>query len=85
MPKKQETPQHMLKHSAVVLVGARMIAGVSQRELSRRINVTQPLISSWEQGKALPTVPHIVAIEKSLGAESGTLLMAIAYGSQQEE
>jgi hypothetical protein len=30
-------------------------------------------------------VPHIVAIEKSLGAESGTLLLAIAYGSQQEE
>jgi transcriptional regulator with XRE-family HTH domain len=85
MPKKQETPPHLLKHSATVLLGARMSSGISQRELSRRINVTQPLISSWEQGKALPTVPHIVAIEKSLGAESGTLLLAIAYGAQQEE
>jgi transcriptional regulator with XRE-family HTH domain len=85
MPKKQETPLHLLKHSATVLLGARMSSGISQRELSRRINVTQPLISSWEQGKALPTVPHIVAIEKSLGAESGTLLLAIAYGAQQEE
>jgi ribosome-binding protein aMBF1 (putative translation factor) len=85
MPKKQETPSHLLKHSATVLLGARMSSGISQRELSRRINVTQPLISSWEQGKALPTITHIVSIEKSLAVESGTLLLAIAYGSQQEE
>lgn len=85
MPKKQETPAHILKHSATVLLGARMSSGISQRELSRRINVTQPLISSWEQGKALPTITHIVSIEQSLAVESGTLLLAIAYGAQQEE
>lgn len=83
MPKKQETPAHILQHSATVLLGARMGAGISQRELSRRINVTQPLISSWEKGKAIPTVTHIVAIEKSLGAEQGSLLLAIAFGAQE--
>lgn len=85
MPKKQETPAELLNHAATVLLGARMNSGVSQRELSRRINVTQPLISSWEKGKAIPTINHIVAIEKSLGAEAGTLLMAIAYGLEMKE
>lgn len=85
MPKKQETPTYLLKHSALVLLNARTASGISQRELSRRIHVTQPLISSWEQGKALPTINHIVGIETVLGAESGTLLLAIAYGAEQKE
>lgn len=85
MPTKQEIPADLLNRSATVLLGARMVAGVSQRELSRRINVTQPLISSWEKGKALPTINHIVAIEQSLGTESGQLLLAIAYGAEMKD
>ena len=85
MPKKQDLPAEVLKHSATVLLGARMNAGISQRELSKRINVTQPLISSWEQGKAIPTINHIVAIEKSLGADQGSLLNAIAFGDEMKD
>lgn len=79
MPKKQEVPAEQLKQCATVLLGARMNAGISQRELSKRINVTQPLVSSWEQGKTLPAVNHLVAIEQATGADKGSVIMAVAY------
>lgn len=79
MPKKQEVPAEQLKQCATVLLAARMTAGISQRELSKRINVTQPLVSSWEQGKTLPAVNHLVAIEQATGAEKGSVIMAVAY------
>ena len=84
MPKKQEIPTELLNQSAAVLLAARLTAGVSQREVSKRINVTQPLISSWEKGKTIPTINHIVAIEQALQLQAGSLLMAIAYGNQKE-
>lgn len=84
MPKKQEVPAEQLKQSATVLLGARMNAGISQRELSKRINVTQPLVSSWEQGKTLPSVNHLVAIEKATGSTQGAIIMAIAYWQHTE-
>lgn len=79
MPKKQDIPAQQLKQSATVLLGARMSAGISQRELSKRINVTQPLVSSWEQGKTLPSVNHLAAIEEATGSFKGSIILAIAY------
>jgi hypothetical protein len=38
------------------------------------------LISSWEQGKTLPSINHLVAIETAVGAEQGAVILAIAYG-----
>lgn len=84
MPKKQEVPAEQLKQSATVLLSARMNAGISQRELSKRINVTQPLVSSWEQGKTLPSVNHLVAIEQATGCAQGSVIMAIAYWQHTE-
>lgn len=84
MPKKQETPIELLKRSAATLLAARMTNGISQRELSKRIKVTQPLISSWEQGKSVPTLAHIIEIETALQLASGSLLTAIAYGDTTE-
>ena len=85
MPKKQEVSPEQLKQCATVLLTARMTAGISQRELSKRINVTQPLISSWEQGKTLPSINHLVAIESAVSAAQGSLILAIAYGAVTTE
>lgn len=85
MPKKQEVSPEQLKQCATVLLTARMNAGISQRELSKRINVTQPLISSWEQGKTLPSINHLVAIETAVGAPQGSVILAIAYGAVTTE
>lgn len=84
MPKKQEVPAEQLKQCATVLLSARMTAGISQRELSKRINVTQPLVSSWEQGKTLPSVNHLAAIEEATGAVKGSIIMPIAYWQTTE-
>jgi DNA-binding transcriptional regulator YiaG len=84
MPKKQEVPAEQLKQCATVLLSARMTAGISQRELSKRINVTQPLVSSWEQGKTLPSINHLAAIEEATGATQGSIIMPIAYWQHTE-
>lgn len=82
MPKKQTATQDDMKKIAARLFEARTVAGISQRELSKRINVTQPLISAWEQGRSVPSLHHIVAIESALQLDKTTLLFAIAYGDQ---
>jgi transcriptional regulator with XRE-family HTH domain len=82
MPKKQTATQDDMKKIAARLFEARTLAGISQRELSKRINVTQPLISAWEQGRSVPSLHHIVAIESALELDKTTLLFAIAYGDQ---
>lgn len=79
MPKKQTLSPETLKHSATVILSARMNAGVSQRDLSVRMGITQPLISAWEHGKSVPSLHHLVAIETSLGLSTGELIMPIAY------
>lgn len=84
MPKKQEVPAEQLKQCATVLLTARMTAGISQRELSKRINVTQPLVSSWEQGKTLPAINYLAAIEQATGSAQGSLIIPIAYWSTTE-
>jgi hypothetical protein len=80
MPKKQTMTEAQSNHIAATILGARSAAGISQRELSRRLNVTQPLISAWEQGKSVPSLTHIVAIESALDITKTELLYAIAYG-----
>ena len=85
MPKKQDTPPEQLKQCATVLLATRMTAGISQRELSKRINVTQPLVSSWEQGKTIPSITHLVAIESAVNAPKGSVILAVAYGDTPKE
>jgi len=84
MPKKQEVPAEQLKQCATVLLAARMNAGISQRELSKRIGVTQPLVSSWEHGKSIPSLHQLVAIEQSLLLAQGELILSIAYSDSPE-
>ena len=79
MPKKQTLNPETLKHSAKVLLDARMNTGMSQRDLSMRMGITQPLISAWEHGKSIPSLHHLVSLEISLGLGTGDLIMPIAY------
>jgi transcriptional regulator with XRE-family HTH domain len=44
--------------------------GWTQAKLARELNVTVTTISQWENGRAVPTVPKIVArLTKKLGVE----------------
>jgi transcriptional regulator with XRE-family HTH domain len=79
MPKKKTLSPEILNYSATAILSARISAGVSQRDLSVRMGITQPLISAWEHGKSVPSLHHLVAIETSLGLSTGELIMPIAY------
>lgn len=84
MPKKQPATPEQMKHSAKMILAARASRDISQRELSKRLGVTQPLVSSWEKAKTIPSLVHIISIESALQMNKGELLMAIAYGDSQQ-
>ena len=46
---------------------ARNAAGVSQRDFAETIGVSQPLVSQWERGHRMPTVPDLVRVADELG------------------
>lgn len=46
---------------------ARLAAGLSQAELSRRMYVTQPTVSDWESGRKAPHVKNLIRLALLLG------------------
>ncbi len=42
-------------------------SGLSALEFSRRLDVSQPTLSRWMLGKALPTVDHALKVEAATG------------------
>jgi transcriptional regulator with XRE-family HTH domain len=79
MPKKQTLEPAIIQNCAKTLRDARITMGISQRELSTLVGITQPLISAWEHGKSVPSLHHLVAIEEALSLSTGALIMPIAY------
>lgn len=72
---------HMtLRTSAATIIREhRSAANVSQVELAKRLNVSQPLVSAWECGKVIPCIDDLVAIEFALKEAKGRILMKVAY------
>ncbi|MBQ9004511.1 MAG: response regulator [Eggerthellaceae bacterium] len=54
--------------------------GLSQRELAKRVYVTQSTVARWEKGSRLPDATMISQLARSLGVDTGTLLGAAAEG-----
>lgn len=44
----------------------RLKAGLSQRELAKRIGRNRTSVSAWERGQRLPTVPALFALAREL-------------------
>lgn len=44
----------------------RIKAGLSQRELAKRIGRNRTSVSAWERGQRLPTVPALFALAREL-------------------
>jgi ribosome-binding protein aMBF1 (putative translation factor) len=63
---------------------ARKDASISQSGLSQRMGVSQPLISSWENGRTCPSIEDVVAIEKALQLNPCDLVTKIAMGLYQD-
>jgi transcriptional regulator with XRE-family HTH domain len=76
MPRKQSN--RIRPVAASVIKEARTSSTVSQIELSNRLKVSQPLISSWECGRVTVGIEDVLNIESALGLPKGTLLSKIA-------
>ena len=46
----------------IKLSAARVNAGLSQKEASALLNISNKTLSNWEKGKSFPTQPHIEAM-----------------------
>lgn len=47
---------------------------ISQKELAEQIQVSQSVVSQWEQGEILPSVENLILICKELKVSSDVLL-----------
>lgn len=56
------------------IVGLRKFNGMSQEELSEKLNVSRQAISRWEMGSALPDTTNILQISKLFGVTTDYLL-----------
>ncbi len=54
-------------------------AGISQRELARRLKVSQASVSQWLHGQTVPRPGMAVRLERELGRDPGSLLIALGY------
>jgi transcriptional regulator with XRE-family HTH domain len=55
----------------------RKAAGLSARELARRVGVTPPVMSKWETQKGLPEGPTLLKLAKALGVAIDELLAGV--------
>ena len=53
---------------------ARLIAGITQNELARRMNVTPGAVCHWETGRTMPDVAHLQKLAGELNTTVEKLL-----------
>jgi transcriptional regulator with XRE-family HTH domain len=75
----RKTRKDLRTTASEIIKQARALENVSQHKLALLMGSSQPLVSAWECGKVTPAIDDVVAIEKALGVEQGSLLFAIAY------
>jgi transcriptional regulator with XRE-family HTH domain len=66
---------------ADVLREKRRAAGLTQRQVAQRLNVTETCVYYWETARSIPGLGNLVGLEAALNVERGELLVAAAYGS----
>ena len=52
-----------------LILKARASAGLTQKELARRIGTSQPTIARWESGAQIPSVRSLTRIAEATGFE----------------
>ena len=61
----------------------RLRGGTSQRELGRRAGVTRPMVSSYERGTTLPSLPTLDRLLEALEVSPATLILEIEEGRRE--
>lgn len=52
-------------------------AKINQAELARRVDVSQPTISDWENGKKVPSGKNLVRLATELGVKPSQIIADI--------
>jgi transcriptional regulator with XRE-family HTH domain len=78
MPKPPPNPVERQKF-AEALQKAIAEVGISQRELARRLEVSQASVSQWLHGQTTPRPGLAAQLERELGQEPGSLLIPLGY------
>lgn len=58
----------------------RLKAGLSQLELGRRVGLERSVISEWECGRILPTLPNVFRLAKALDTLAESLYLNLYSG-----
>lgn len=53
----------------LALIGARLDAGLTQRQMAERLGVKQPALARWEAGVNMPTLETLFRVAKALNLE----------------
>ena len=67
---------------AKTLRNLRAEKGLSQRELAKKMYVTQPTVARWENGSRLPDAAMISRLAECLGVDMNTLLSVAAESDE---
>jgi len=73
-PAEASVPVDAPSALADVIRDAQQHAGLSQREIGRRVGVDQTVVSTWVRGAATPSVERILALDRLFDLRPGTLL-----------
>jgi transcriptional regulator with XRE-family HTH domain len=65
--------------ASLTIAEYRKLSAMSQVEVARRLDVSQPLVSSWECGRVTPGINDVRRLEKLFNTEPGEMLFKIAY------
>lgn len=66
---------------------ARILAGLSQRQLAERLGTTQPVIARWERGNSAPSFDRVAEAVRVSGFELAVKVLTpdVEHESQIEE
>lgn len=66
--------EELLEQFGALIRQRRLEAGRSQEDLAAAIGITQPSLSQYERGTALPTMRSLLGLVRELGLDLPTLL-----------
>ena len=69
-------PTTLARNVGRYLSAARKNAGMSQGDVSATLDVSQQLVSAWEQGAVVPSLQHLIRLADLYGFDMNELKVA---------
>lgn len=63
----------------------RLRAGLTQKSLGELVGKGRSIISAWERGRSLPTLPNVFRLARALATLAESLYAALYFPARDEE